>query len=113
MLKRLVLFAVMLLAGSGVALAQTGTVNGRVVDQDNAVLPGVTINVKNTETGATRSTVTNEQGVYSLPALERGQYEISTDLAGFASSTRRLELVAGSTVTADFKLGLASLSETL
>ena len=113
MLKRLLFLAVFSSVGSTMALAQTGTVNGRVVDQDGGVLPGVTINVKNAASGATRSTITNEQGVYSLPALDRGVYDLTTELAGFASMTRRVELVAGSTVTTDLRLGLATLSETL
>jgi carboxypeptidase family protein/TonB-dependent receptor-like protein len=91
----------------------TGSINGRVVDQGDAVLPGATINLKNTDTGATRSTVTNEQGVYSMPALERGTYELIVELAGFASATRRVELIAGSTVTQDVKLGIAAVSETV
>jgi type 1 fimbria pilin len=62
----------------------TGTINGRVVDQDDAVLPGTVVNLRNVETSATRSTVTNEQGVYSVPALDRGTYEISVELTGFA-----------------------------
>jgi len=58
---------------AGVLFAQaTGTLNGRVVDQGDAVLPGVTINIRNTETGATRTTITNGEGLYSVPALERG-----------------------------------------
>ncbi len=99
---------------AGVLFAQaTGTINGRVADQGDAVLPGVTINLRNVDTGATRSTVSNAQGVYSLPALERGTYEVVTELAGFAPARRRVELVAGSTVTSDFSLGLAQLAETL
>jgi hypothetical protein len=91
----------------------TGAINGRVADQGDAVLPGATINLKNADTGATRSTVTNEQGVYSMPALERGTYTLVVELAGFASATRRVELIAGSTVTQDFKLGIAAVTETL
>ncbi|MGE3509976.1 MAG: carboxypeptidase regulatory-like domain-containing protein [Vicinamibacterales bacterium] len=115
MLYRLALAcSVFLLFGSSsVVFAQTGTINGRVVDQGDAVLPGVTINLRNVNTGATRSTVTNEQGVFNVPALERGTYEITSELAGFAPQSRTVELIAGSTVTADFKLGLAGLSETL
>jgi hypothetical protein len=94
-------------------LAQTGTINGRIVDQADAVLPGVTISIKNVETGASRTTLTNGEGLYTVPALERGTYEVATELAGFAPASRRLELVAGSTVTADFRLGLAQLAETL
>jgi hypothetical protein len=89
----------------------TGTINGRVVDQDDAVLPGVVVNLKNVETGATRSTVTNDQGVYSLPALDRGTYEISAELSGFAPATRRVELIAGSTIAQDIRLAIATLQE--
>jgi carboxypeptidase family protein/TonB-dependent receptor-like protein len=111
-LQRASLGALLLLLSAPPLFAQaTGTINGRVVDQGDAVLPGVTINVKNTATGATRTTVTNAEGLYSLPALERGSYEITAELAGFAPATRRLELVAGSNITGDLKLGLAALQE--
>jgi hypothetical protein len=99
---------------SGVAFAQaTGTLNGRIVDQAGLSLPGVTLNTRNVDTGATRSTVTNAEGLFSLPALERGTYEVTAELTGFAPGTRRVELVAGSTVTVDLQLGLAQLAETL
>ena len=106
-------FAILFCSAAALYAQATGTINGRVVDQGDAVLPGATINIKNTATGATRTTVTNAEGLYSVPALERGTYEITTELAGFAPTTRRLELVAGSNITADFKLGLAQLAETL
>ena len=91
MLKRLSLLTVFVLGFAGPLWAQaTSTINGRVVDQGEALLPGVTINVKNLETGATRNTVTNEQGVYSLPALDRGSYEVATELAGLSATPARL-----------------------
>ena len=110
--KRLLLTGLLALTISHTAWAQaTGTITGRAVDQADAVLPGVTINLKNVDTGATRSTVTNDQGAFSVPALERGTYELSAELIGFTSVNRRLELIAGSTVTADFQLGIAALQE--
>jgi hypothetical protein len=112
--QRLVLTGLLFLAASSSLWAQaTGTITGRVVDQADAILPGVTVNLKNVETGATRSTITNEQGVYSVPALDRGTYEIATELSGFSPVNRRVELIAGSTVTADFQLGIAALQENL
>lgn len=114
MFQRVSLSVLLLLVSAASLFAQaTGTINGRVVDQGDAVLPGVTINVRNVGTGATRTTVSNAEGLYSVPALERGTYELTTELSGFAPATRRLELVASSTITADLKLGLASISETL
>jgi hypothetical protein len=112
--QRVSLGAVLLLISAPPLFAQaTGTINGRIVDQGDAVLPGVTINVKNSATGATRSTVTNAEGLYTVAALERGTYDLTTDLTGFAPATRHVELIAGSTITSDFKLGLANLSENL
>ncbi len=112
--QRLLLTGLLALTVSHTAWAQaTGTITGRAVDQADAVLPGVTINLKNVDTGATRSTVTNDQGAFSVPALERGTYELSAELTGFRSVNRRLELIAGSTVTADFQLGIAALQENL
>ncbi len=90
-----------------------GTLNGRVVDQGDAVLPGVTITATHTGTGVIRTTVTNETGVYSLPGLAPGPYEVKTELSGFGPGTRRGTLIVGATLTLDFTLGVAGLSETL
>ena len=52
MVRRLVLTTVFLLAASGALWAQaTASINGRVVDQTGAVLPGVAVTVTNTGTG--------------------------------------------------------------
>ena len=49
-----------------------------------------------------------------MPALERGVYDLKVELEGFAPSPRRgVELLTGSIIPADFKLGLAQLSETV
>ena len=74
---------------SGLASAQaTSTFNGRVLDQDEAVLPGVTVIATNTSTGVMRTTVTNDEGQYSMPGLDPGIYDVRTELAGFASALR-------------------------
>jgi Carboxypeptidase regulatory-like domain len=104
-----------LLMGIGLAAAQaTGTFNGRVLDPDNAVLPGATVTATNTSTGVVRTTVTNAEGVYSMPGLEPGVYDVRTELAGFAQVTRdRVTLAINATITIDFKLFLAGVEESL
>src|SRR5687767_431132 len=84
------LAAVILLTSTGLAFAQasTGTFNGRVLDQGDAVLPGVTVTVTNQATGVVRTTVTNEEGVYSMPGLDPGVYNVATDLTGFTTAAR-------------------------
>src|SRR4051812_1243673 len=96
------------------AFAQTSTFNGRVVDNSDAVLPGVTITVTNKATGVVRSTVSNENGQYALPGLEPGTFEVKTDLPGFQSSARdNVKLDVNATLTIDFKLAVAGVNETL
>src|SRR5262245_46352906 len=109
----LMIAAALLTATAGFAQA-TSTFNGRVLDQGDAVLPGVTVTATNTSTGVARTTVTNADGQYSMPGLEPGTYEIKTDLVGFAPSVRRnVSLTINATLTVDFKLALAGVNETL
>jgi len=92
----------------------TSTFNGRIVDQGDAVLPGVTVTATNVSTGVARTTVTNTEGQYSLPGLEPGTYELKTDLAGFAAGAREnVRLDVNATLTVDFRLALAGLQESL
>ena len=92
----------------------TSTFNGRVLDQDDAVLPGVTVTVTNNATGVVRTAVSNDQGSYYMPGLEPGVYEIKTDLPGFAVSARsNVNLAINATLTLDFKLSLAGLTESV
>src|SRR2546427_12491626 len=55
---------------SGLAWAQaTAQVSGTVRDPSGAVLPGVEVTATQTDTGISRSAVTNETGSYILPNL--------------------------------------------
>ena len=99
----------LLMLTSGLVLGQTtSTFNGRVLDQGDAVLPGVTITATNTNTGVVRTTVTNAEGGYLMPGLEPGTYSVKTELVGFQPSERRnVTLAISATLTLDFKLALA------
>src|SRR5205823_3185458 len=56
---------------------------GTVRDQTGAVLPGVEVTVTQTETGTTRSAITNETGSYVLANLPIGPYRLEAGLPGF------------------------------
>ncbi len=47
--------------------AGTGLISGAITDWTGAVIPGVTVQATNTDTGAVLKGVTNESGVYSFP----------------------------------------------
>jgi hypothetical protein len=108
------LLALISLTASTASGQATSTFNGRILDQGDLVLPGVTVTATNVATGVARTTVTNDQGQYLIGGLAPGTYRIETDLAGFNPSVRdNVRLDVNSTLTVDFQLGLAGLAETL
>src|SRR5262245_39480088 len=83
---RNVLFGLVISLLCGARLfAQGGTaqISGAITDLSRAVLPGVEISMTHTETGITRSTVSNESGAYVLPNLPVGPYRLEAALPGF------------------------------
>src|SRR4029077_6058 len=58
-------------------------INGTVRDQTGAVLPGVEVTATQTDTGISRSTVSDESGSYILPNLAVGPYRLEATLPGF------------------------------
>lgn len=72
-----------------------GTLTGVVKDPQGANLPGVSVSVRNIGTGATRTTVTNGEGHWTLPGLPIGTYEVSYEITGFKKLVReRVEVEA-------------------
>lgn len=112
-LRRLSATAAILLALHSVASAQgTGAISGTIKDTTNAVLPGATVVVKQTDTGATRELVTDENGRYSAPNLQPGPYEIVASLSGFGSVSRSgIRLTVGREAVVDIALTIGSLQD--
>jgi hypothetical protein len=102
--------------GVATAAAQQGTteVRGRVLDQQAAVLPGVTVTVRNQDTGMYRETVSNADGTYFITAITPGRYEISAELLGFKRFIRRdVILEVGKTATVDVQLTVGGVEESV
>ena len=87
-LSALLLVLATAIPASGQSQAINGTIEGTVVDDQGAVLPGVTVTVTNLDTGDTRVVVTNESGLYRAPLLPLGTYRVSAELQGFGNSSR-------------------------
>src|SRR5258708_22318277 len=103
-------FTWLLLCASG--FAQTlGTITGEVKDSTGAVLPGVTVTVVNKGTNATRATSSNEVGLFDFPALPPGVYTVKSELEGFKTVSRDLELQVQQTARVNFTLELGAVSE--
>jgi outer membrane receptor protein involved in Fe transport len=98
------------------ALAQqtTGTVTGRVIDQQGSAVPGATVTAKSATTGFTRSEVSDSEGVYRLSALPVGIYDVTAELQGFTTvSKKAVEVNVAQTQSVDFPLKVAALAETV
>ena len=104
----------LLVAMPGAAFAQQGTteLRGMLQDAQAGALPGVTVIVRNQETGMFRETISNADGTYFVSGLVPGTYEISAELQGFKKFTRRdVPLEIGRTATVDITLEVGALNE--
>ncbi|MEO5818897.1 MAG: TonB-dependent receptor, partial [Vicinamibacteraceae bacterium] len=100
----------------GVAGAQQGTseVRGRVLDGTGASLPGVTVTVRNQDTGMFRETLSGDSGAFIASALVPGRYEVSATLQGFKTFKRNdLQLEVGRTATIDVTMEVGGMEEVI
>jgi hypothetical protein len=115
-MRALAMAAVLLLATAAAASAQetTGTLTGVAKDSSGAVLPGVTVTVKSVQTGGTREFVTNENGLYTAPLLQPGEYEVTFTLSGFQSRTvKGIQLHVNDRLEVNAQMGVSGVSETV
>jgi hypothetical protein len=115
-LRSLVLVLTIVLAASVFAQSQatTGVIEGTVVDASGAVLPGVTVTLRNTATAYEQVQVTDSGGRFRGVLLPLGPYEVRTSLEGFAPQLiKGIDLGVGQTRTVDIKLSQAAITEEL
>jgi len=77
---------------------QTGTIRGVVKDQQGLPTPGVTVTATSPALQGPRSVVTDDQGLYSIPALPAGRYTVRFELSGFSPIERQTDVALGLTV---------------
>src|SRR5580658_398989 len=97
------LFATFAAHAQGVG--SSGEITGTVADSTGSVLPKATVNVIDVQTGLRRSATINSTGQFRVTGLSPATYDVSAEMAGFATQMRRGVTVAiGETVVSDFKL---------
>ena len=97
----------LLLAVPGVVRAQSG-ITGSVKDATGAVLPGVTVDVSSPVLiEGTRSTITDETGLYNIANLRPGEYTVKFTLPGFKVVKREgINLPTSFTATVNAELAV-------
>jgi hypothetical protein len=110
-----------LLAGSLVvlavpALAQkiTAALRGTVTDPSSAVITGAEVTVTNEHTGLTRSVTTNSAGIYVVPELPVGSYQVEVGAAGFTSAVHsKIALNVADVREVNVQLSTGAVTETV
>ncbi|PYT96992.1 MAG: hypothetical protein DMG34_23310, partial [Acidobacteria bacterium] len=86
------------------------TLSGNVLDVLGAAVAGAQIRLIAAGTGAERLVNSNEIGLFQVPGLLPGEYQITVTKNGFAEFTQTLRLEVGQQSSLDVKLALASVS---
>lgn len=105
----LCVFLALLGLAAGQAQSNMADLQGVVSDQTGAVLPGVSLTATNVETGIIRTVTTNEEGLYQIPLLPPGSYELRAEFAGFATNVLRgIQLTVGQYANLDITLEVSA-----
>jgi Carboxypeptidase regulatory-like domain/TonB-dependent Receptor Plug Domain len=107
-------FGILLVAVTMWGQSTTATIQGLIMDQQQALIPGVTVTVRNLETNVSRSTISNDDGRYRIPSLPVGTYEVTAELSGFTKYVQSgVTLALNQTASVDVTLKPAGVSETV
>jgi carboxypeptidase family protein len=116
-MRRFAALVCLLLLAASPAAAQTtasGTLRGIAMDQQGAVLPGVTVSVTSDSVPGARTTTTDRRGEYRFADVPPGTYTLAAELEGFARLVRSpIAVNAGLNVTVDFTMTVGAVTETI
>jgi hypothetical protein len=102
----------LVMPGLAQSQATSASIEGTMIDTSGGVLPGVTVTITNTDTGAERSVVTNENGLYRALLLPLGPYRVVAELPGFKKFEQvGIQLFAGQTAVINATLAVGQLSD--
>ena len=91
-----------------------GTITGSVTDSTGAAVPGVNIRIVNAATGFAYTSTTNPEGIYRIPYVNPGSYELTFEAQGFKKLVHAgLPVRSTETARVDVTLELGSVIESV
>ncbi len=112
----LILFGLLFSFGLNNLFAQstTASISGTVSDEQQSVIPGATVTVRNTSTGFSRTGTTNSEGRYQFVNLPLGSYEVTVEAADFGKYVQTgITLVVNQNAVVDAVLKPGGVAETV
>ena len=109
----MIVFAATVIMGTAFAQSTAARVSGIVYDEQQAVVPGAAITLKNLDTGQVRDTVSAENGSFGLVGLVPGHYQMRVALSGFATVVRSIDLTINEDVELNPTLSLATVESSV
>ena len=103
-------------ATSAFAQGGSGTtiITGTVVDSSGGILPGANVVAKNAATAEELSAVTNDQGQFTIPAVQPGTYTVTVTMPSFKTSVvSGVRVNAGTPASVKVALEVGGLNETV
>ena len=89
-----------------------GSILGTIHDASGAAIPGARVQIRNTETGATRVITSDATGRYAAPSVPIGPYSVSASKEGFSTQTQTgLRLVVGQSAEVDISLAVGQVQQ--
>ncbi len=89
----------------------SGEITGTVTDSSGGLVLKATVSVVDAQTGLRRTATTNNSGQYRAAGLPPATYDVSVEMAGFATQIRKAVTVSvGQTAISDFKLNLSKVA---
>jgi hypothetical protein len=87
-----------------------GSITGKVEDASGAPISAASVTIKSLETGATRATVTDDNGNFAVPQLPPGPQEVRVEKKGFKSAVRTgINLEVGQEAVANLRMEVGDL----
>ncbi|MGE0452776.1 MAG: TonB-dependent receptor [Vicinamibacteria bacterium] len=104
----------LILAAPVEAQITRGAISGVVRDASGGLVPGAVVTATNVDTNIGRSSVSDAQGFYRIPALDPGTYTVKAELSGFNTVVfKDIPLTSSGEVTINAELAVASVGETI